>query len=123
MVSVPTVNPGDMVFWHCDVVHAVEEEHRGVEDSAGGFSPTDITVAVHDVDESNRVYVFLVMYIPSVPLTPQNLSYLARQREAFEKGRPPPDFPQGRGEAGFVGLGREEDVVGAEGRRAMGLVY
>ena len=26
-----------MVFWHCDVVHAVEEEHKGVDDSAGGL--------------------------------------------------------------------------------------
>jgi hypothetical protein len=52
MTSVPKVNPGDMVFWHCvskisssrlptsflcfqDVVHAVEEEHTGTGDSAG----------------------------------------------------------------------------------------
>ena len=47
MTSVPEVHPGDMVFWHCDVIHAVETEHIGKEDSA-------------------------VMYIPAVPLTPQN---------------------------------------------------
>ena len=35
MVSVPKVNPGDTVFWHCDVVHAVEKEHTGSGDSAG----------------------------------------------------------------------------------------
>ena len=35
MVSVPKVNPGDTVFWHCDVVHAVEREHTGAGDSAG----------------------------------------------------------------------------------------
>jgi ectoine hydroxylase-related dioxygenase (phytanoyl-CoA dioxygenase family) len=35
MVSMPKVNPGDMVFWHADVVHAVEEEHTGSGDSAG----------------------------------------------------------------------------------------
>lgn len=35
MTSVPKVNPGDAVFWHCDVVHSVEEEHTGTEDSAG----------------------------------------------------------------------------------------
>ena len=35
MTSVPKVNPGDMVFWHCDVVHSVEREHTGLEDSAG----------------------------------------------------------------------------------------
>ena len=37
MTSVPKVNPGDMVFWHCDVVHSVEREHTGSEDSAGSF--------------------------------------------------------------------------------------
>jgi hypothetical protein len=53
MTSVPKVNPGDMVFWHCvrissivcvilhtirrpqDVVHSVEEDHTGTGDSAG----------------------------------------------------------------------------------------
>jgi ectoine hydroxylase-related dioxygenase (phytanoyl-CoA dioxygenase family) len=35
MVSVPKVNPGDAVFWHCDVVHSVEQEHTGSGDSAG----------------------------------------------------------------------------------------
>jgi ectoine hydroxylase-related dioxygenase (phytanoyl-CoA dioxygenase family) len=35
MISVPDVNPGDTVFWHCDVVHSVEQEHTGAEDSAG----------------------------------------------------------------------------------------
>ena len=35
MVSVPKVNPGDTVFWHCDVIHAVEKEHTGTADSAG----------------------------------------------------------------------------------------
>ena len=35
MTSVPAVKPGDMVFWHCDVVHSVEQEHKGNEDSAG----------------------------------------------------------------------------------------
>ena len=35
MTSVPSVKPGDTVFWHCDVVHSVEAEHTGTEDSAG----------------------------------------------------------------------------------------
>lgn len=35
MTSVPTVSPGDMVFWHCDVVHSVEQEHTGQNDSSG----------------------------------------------------------------------------------------
>ena len=38
MVSVPKVNPGDAVYWHCDVIHAVEREHTGSGDSAGKSS-------------------------------------------------------------------------------------
>lgn len=39
MVSVPRVRPGDMVFWHSDLVHSVEEEHSGKGDSSGTRSP------------------------------------------------------------------------------------
>ena len=35
MTSIPKVYPGDAVFWHCDVVHAVEHDHNGTGDSAG----------------------------------------------------------------------------------------
>ena len=38
MTSVPIVRPGDMVFWHCDVMHSVEREHTGEGDSSGEFS-------------------------------------------------------------------------------------
>ncbi|KAJ7612542.1 hypothetical protein FB45DRAFT_914893 [Roridomyces roridus] len=95
MPSIPEVNPGDTVWWHCDVVHSVEEDHFGAEDSA-------------------------VMYIPSVPLTPANKDYVARQREAFVQGIPPPDFPVAVTGVGLVGLAQEVDVLGA-GRGAMGL--
>jgi len=94
MVSVPKVNPGDAVFWHCDVVHAVEKEHTGSGDSA-------------------------VMYIPAVPLTPQNQAYIERQKTTFLSGACPPDF-SGKGEATFVGVATINDV-GRAGRRAMGL--
>ncbi|KAG8751206.1 hypothetical protein FRC12_012544 [Ceratobasidium sp. 428] len=98
MTSAPKVNPGDMVFWHCDLLHSVETEHKG----AGVSS---------------------VMYIPAVPLTLPNAKYVAGQRDAFIAGRPPPDFPQydGKGESDFVNKGREEHITSAEGRCAMGL--
>ncbi|EMD31280.1 hypothetical protein CERSUDRAFT_89135 [Gelatoporia subvermispora B] len=95
MVSVPKVNPGDMVFWHCDVVHAVEKEHTGTDDSA-------------------------VMYIPAVPFTPANAEYVARQKETFIQGVPPPDFRQGKGETDFDGVGRPDDIADPIGKRAMG---
>ncbi|EJD02243.1 DUF1479-domain-containing protein [Fomitiporia mediterranea MF3/22] len=98
MTPVPHVKPGDMVFWHCDVVHSVEQEHTGKEDSA-------------------------VMYIPAMPLTPQNSSYVERQKETFLKGITPPDFPKTAGEGTFLGVGKEGDVVGEAARRAMGLVH
>ncbi|KAI0076163.1 DUF1479-domain-containing protein [Panus rudis PR-1116 ss-1] len=95
MISVPKVYPGDTVFWHCDMVHAVEVEHVGKEDSC-------------------------VMYIPAVPYTPQNAAYIQKQKESFIKGIPPPDFPPWEGESGFKGVGLPEDIQHPIGKRAMG---
>ncbi|KAF7327380.1 hypothetical protein MKEN_00315700 [Mycena kentingensis (nom. inval.)] len=98
MTSVPAVSPGDTVFWHCDVVHSVETEHHGNEDSA-------------------------VMYIPAVPLTPANKAYIARQIDTFRAGIPPPDFPVAVTGKDFVGLATEEDFAEAvdAAKVAMGL--
>lgn len=96
MISVPKVNPGDAVFWHCDVVHSVEE-HTGTENSA-------------------------VMYIPAVPLTPQNEGHIKRQNESFLHGQRPPDFPKGPGEEGYIGVAGIIDILSQEVQRAMGLI-
>jgi len=102
MVSVPKVNPGDMVFWHCDGIHSVETDHHGSGDSS-------------------------VMYIPAMPLTPRNLDYIKRQRDSFLGGLPGPDFPQfnqkpemERGESNHVKRGVITDIHSA-GLQAMGL--
>jgi len=95
MVSVPQVKPGDMVFWHCDLIHAVETEHKGEEDSS-------------------------VMYIPAVPYTPSNAAYIAKQKESFLQGVPPPDYPFTGSESGFTGVGTVEDIDNLIGRKAMG---
>ncbi|KAI7973673.1 hypothetical protein EIK77_004279 [Talaromyces pinophilus] len=95
-VSIPRVRPGDAVFWHCDVAHMVEAEHRGTSDSS-------------------------VLYIPSVPLCEVNSVYIKRQRENFEQGIAPPDFPGGVGESQHKGRGQAEDIESTAGRRAMGL--
>ncbi|KAJ7861122.1 hypothetical protein B0H14DRAFT_3863581 [Mycena olivaceomarginata] len=94
MTSVPAVNPGDTVFWHCDVVHSVEEELTGSEDSA-------------------------VMYIPAVPLTPANAHYVECQKGNFFKGVPPPDFPTAVTGVGLVGLGSAKDIEEPLGRKAI----
>jgi hypothetical protein len=94
MTSVPKVMPGDAVFWHCDVVHAVEIEHTGKEDSA-------------------------VMYIPAMPTTKMNASYVEKQKECFLKGISPPDFPKSSQD--FIGVGKYNDLLSPAGLHAMGL--
>ncbi|KAF4597097.1 hypothetical protein EYR40_007547 [Pleurotus pulmonarius] len=96
LTSAPAVKPGDAVFWHCDVIHAVEVEHEGTQESA-------------------------VMYIPAVPTTPRNKAYVTAQYERFVNGIRPADFPQGPSERQFVGVGTPEDVVNVAGRKAMAI--
>lgn len=99
MVHVPAVRPGDYVAWHCDAVHAVDRVHAGKADSS-------------------------VLYIPACPLTERNAEYLVRQRDAFVRGVPSPDFGGGEGESRHVGrvkVEELEELVGEEGARAMGL--
>lgn len=62
-----------------------------------------------------------VMYIPAVPLTPMNADYVRRQKERFVQGLPPPDFPPGKGESEYAGVGRPEDIDSPVGKQAMGL--
>lgn len=51
MVSVPKVEPGDCVAWHCDTIHSVDKEHQGTGDPS-------------------------VLYIPGYPLTTPNVEFL-----------------------------------------------
>lgn len=97
MVSMPQVEPGDYVAWHCDLIHAVDKEHRGKGDSS-------------------------VLYIPACAMTRPNLDFLSRQRMSALRYSPPPDFPGagGDGEIGFSGA-VDWNQVGDEGKRAMGL--
>ncbi|OWT37385.1 hypothetical protein C362_04398 [Cryptococcus neoformans Bt1] len=96
MISIPRVKPGDQAWWHGDMIHSVESMHKGEGPSA-------------------------VLYIPAVPLTPQNVDYIRDQRRSFMEGKPAPDFPGGVGESQFVGRGKVEDIESIEGKQAMGL--
>ena len=84
--SIPVVEAGDTVFWHCDVVHAVENEHRGT-----GYSN--------------------VMYIASAPGCEKNNAYLGRQALSFLRGKTPPDFAPDDFEVDFVGRGTAADLT------------
>ncbi|WEY41799.1 DUF1479 domain-containing protein [Paraburkholderia sp. SUR17] len=93
--SIPLMQPGDAVFWHSDVVHAVEDAHRGK-----GYSN--------------------VMYIASAPACAKNDAYLKRQLPAFMKGESPPDFPADHFETDFVGRATLDDLT-TLGKAQMGV--
>src|SRR5271169_2455657 len=93
--SIPLMQPGDTVFWHSDVVHAVENEHRG-----SGYSN--------------------VMYIASTPGCAKNSAYLPQQAQAFLAGKTPPDFASDDFEVDFVGRGTVGDLTEL-GRSQLGI--
>jgi hypothetical protein len=86
--SIPLIEPGDTVFWHSDVVHAVENEHKGT-----GYSN--------------------VIYIASAPGCPKNSAYLGKQAPAFVAGKTPPDFAPDDFEVDFVGRATVQDLTEA----------
>ena len=67
LISIPIMKPGDTVWWHPDVVHAVEDKHLGK-------------------NYSN------VVYVGSTPYCKKNLDYMRKQAKKFLKGESPPDF-------------------------------
>ena len=93
---IPRVEPGDSVWWHPDVIHGVEDQHRG-----SGYSN--------------------VMYIGAAPDCAKNRAYLAKQRAAFEAGRSAPDFVAEDYEVDFEGRFLPSDLTPL-GRRQMGYV-
>jgi len=69
MVSIPPINPGDFVFWHCDQVHMVDKIHAGPKGK----------------DSS-------VVYIAVTPLCVENIRNMIENREGFKKCEPIADF-------------------------------
>ena len=67
LISIPNMKPGDTVWWHPDVVHAVEDKHLGK-------------------NYSN------VVYVGSTPYCKKNLDYVQKQAKKFLKCESPPDF-------------------------------
>ena len=95
LTSIPRMEAGDTVFWHSDVVHAVENEHKG-----NGYSN--------------------VMYIAATVGCEKNTAYLAKQAPAFLEGKTPPDFAPDNFEVDFRGRATADDLTPL-GRRQMGL--
>ncbi|MEY2653201.1 MAG: hypothetical protein RLZZ524_228, partial [Pseudomonadota bacterium] len=95
LVPIPQVEPGDTVWWHQDIIHAVEDHHRG-----SGYSN--------------------VIYIGAAPWCEKNAAYAARQAEAFLAGRSSPDFAPEHYELDFPGRAMASDLSEL-GLRQMGL--
>ncbi len=94
LVSIPAVGPGDTVWWHCDLVHAVEPLHNGTA-------------------ESN------VFYIAAAPDCARNRAYLEKQKAAFLDGRSAPDFRPEHYETAYPDRATPADLTDL-GRRQMG---
>jgi len=95
LVSIPQVEPGDTVWWHSDVLHAVEDRHNG-----SGYSN--------------------VIYISAAPWCDKNEAFLKRQAPAFLEGRSSPDFAAEDYEVDFKGRAQAEELSPL-GQMQMGL--
>lgn len=95
LCSLPELAPGDMVWWHPDVVHAVEENNLSADDSS-------------------------VLYLGNAPGCPRNRAYLAAQRSSFENGSSPPDHAPVHAERGVPGRAGYTDLT-ESGMRQMGI--
>lgn len=85
LMPIPKMQPGDTVWWHPDVIHAVEDQHQGQ-------------------DYSN------VMYIGAAPYCQKNADYLKAQADAFLAGNSAPDFAAENYELNFEGRATEDDL-------------
>lgn len=105
LVTLPTLQPGDYILWHPDLPYHFSSSPRRDDDDA----------------------VSMLVYVPAAPLTQTNALYLARQRKAFRRGLPGPDFDScGRGtlaEDPELRPGERDmhDVGGTPALHAMGL--
>ncbi|MEZ5830335.1 MAG: DUF1479 domain-containing protein [Dongiaceae bacterium] len=95
ITPIPVVEPGDTVWWHSDIIHAVEDEHKG-----SGYSN--------------------VIYIGAAPYCTKNATYLERQKDAFLSGASAPDFSSENFEIDFEGRATVNDLTEL-GKRQMGL--
>ncbi|KAH6696782.1 hypothetical protein F5X68DRAFT_271941 [Plectosphaerella plurivora] len=96
LVHMPKIKPGDSVWWHSDLCHAVDTEHLGKDNAS-------------------------VVFIAACPSTPANKAYIKRQLECTLAGKPSPDYSADCHAdetifKGYVGLSR----FTGDARRAFG---
>ena len=95
IIPIQTVAPGDTVWWHPDVIHAVGNEHRG-DDYAS------------------------VIYIGASPACTKNKAYALQQAKAFKAGLSAPDFAAENYEVDFKNRALISDLTEL-GRQQMAL--
>ena len=95
LTSIPALEAGDSVWWHCDVIHSVAP----VENQRGWGN---------------------VMYIPAAPMCEKNLAYAQKVKAALETGASPGDFPREDYEASWQGRFTLADL-NIHGKRALGM--
>ncbi|KAI1135813.1 hypothetical protein F5Y05DRAFT_405721 [Hypoxylon sp. FL0543] len=124
LVTPPTLQAGDYIIWHPDQAYQFSNTNYRTNSrphtssSSGGDGKSGPAADMTS----------MLVYTPAAPLTQTNALFLARQRKAFLRGHPGPDFDStGTGlgsEAPHTGRLGEKDireVGGEEGLRAMGL--
>lgn len=90
--GIPTVHPGDSVWWHSDLIHGV----ASVENQEGWGN---------------------VIYIPAAPMCAKNARYAKDVAERFRRGESPADFPKEDYEVDWDNRFREDQLnqIGARG--------
>lgn len=90
--GIPTVQPGDSVWWHSDVIHGV----ASVENQEGWGN---------------------VIYIPAAPMCAKNAAYAKDVADRFRRGESPADFPKEDYEVSWDNRFREEQLnqIGVRG--------
>ena len=86
IVPIQTVEPGDTVWWHPDVVHSVGNEHLGSEYAN-------------------------VIYIGASPACGKNRAYALRQAVNFQQGLSAPDFAAENYEIDFAHRATLDDLT------------
>jgi hypothetical protein len=94
LVSIPTLLPGDTVWWHPDTIHAVEDLNRGSSYSN-------------------------VIYVAAVPDCEKNRKFLPSQQRAFLSGESCRDFAPENHEVTYKGRATLDDLTPL-GREQMG---
>jgi len=95
LTSIPALEAGDSVWWHCDVIHSVAP----VENQQGWGN---------------------VMYIPAAPMCEKNLAYAKKVKAALETGASPGDFPREDYETDWQDRFTLNDL-NIHGKRALGM--